>query len=543
MDHAAEVLDGLTRVVGELRLQSLEPQLAACRDRLRAGTRVEVAVLGRFKAGKSSFLNHLAGRAVLPIGVIPLTAVITRLRHGPRERVRVHFLDGSFRDIPPEQIRHYVAEDENPHNLKQVASVELELPELKPLAPLEFVDTPGLGSALTHNTEVALNWLPNVGAALVAVSADAPLGEPDLNLLDQLRRHTPTIALLLTKADLLTEAQRAEVQAFVTTQLRQRWDGGLPVFFYSIKPELAWPRSVLVAEFLEPLRQNRHQAGTAILRHKLASLRHQALNSLQLALAAATQVESARAALREKLADERRQFELLRTELALFAREQSARALDTYQTALRPAQAALQAKVTTAFQTQPELGRLRPPRLFDAWRTWLQDWLRRELTELSHSRQEMFLAPLHHTRAHLTRTLQAFHDRLAAHVKAALGVTLAQREFVLEVYEPRAPPVDVAFAFDPAFTSISWLIPMTLFRRAIQRSLLRKARYEVEKNLSQLAAEWRERVAVAIEDLRRQAESEARNELEELERMLQQSPSDAARLRERISELESLPIP
>jgi GTP-binding protein EngB required for normal cell division len=66
MDHAAKVLDGLTRVVGELRLQSLEPQLAACRDRLRAGTRVEVAVLGRFKAGKSSFLNHLDGRAVLP---------------------------------------------------------------------------------------------------------------------------------------------------------------------------------------------------------------------------------------------------------------------------------------------------------------------------------------------------------------------------------------------------------------------------------------------------------------------------------------------
>jgi hypothetical protein len=65
----------------------------------------------------------------------------------------------------------------------------------------------------------------------------------------------------------------------------------------------------------------------------------------------------------------------------------------------------------------------------------------------------------------------------------------------------------------------------------------------VEKNLSRLAAEWRDRVAVAIEDLRRQAESEARNELEELERMLQQSPSDAARLRERISELESLPIP
>src|ERR1035441_4188176 len=31
---------------------------------------ISVAVLGRFKAGKSSFLNHFIGRNVLPVGVV-----------------------------------------------------------------------------------------------------------------------------------------------------------------------------------------------------------------------------------------------------------------------------------------------------------------------------------------------------------------------------------------------------------------------------------------------------------------------------------------
>ena len=83
-------VDGiLERVLGlanELKLANLQPQIVACRNQLQAGDGIDVAVFGRFKAGKSSFLNSLAGRTVLPIGVVPLTAVVTRLRYGPAEK-------------------------------------------------------------------------------------------------------------------------------------------------------------------------------------------------------------------------------------------------------------------------------------------------------------------------------------------------------------------------------------------------------------------------------------------------------------------------
>lgn len=95
----------------------------------------------------------------------------------------------------------------------------------------------------------------------------------------------------------------------------------------------------------------------------------------------------------------------------------------------------------------------------------------------------------------------------------------------------------VAYAFDAAFTSIGWLIPLTLFRGPIERVLRRKARWEVEKNLSRLAADWRERVDEVIGEMRLQTERAAQSELDALEQMLAQTASDAPRLREQIATL------
>ena len=532
------ILDRVAGLAGELKLANLQPQIAACGGLLHRRDGIDVAVFGRFKAGKSSFLNHLTGCAVLPIGVVPLTAVITRLRFGPAERAEVRFLDGTAKTIPLDDIGLYVGENENPDNQKQVGSVEVELPALEHLAPLQFVDTPGLGSAFTHNTETAMKWLPNVGAAVVAVSSDAPLSERDLALLEELRRHTPEIVLLLTKADLLTEAQRAEVLSFVRQQLRRKWETELPVFFYSIQPAMNTLKRNLERDLLVPLIQHRGETAQAIARHKLASLVVQTLDYLRVALAAATQAESARQALRGKLGEERRQFDLLRSEFNSLSREWSANALDWSLSQLQPTQTALRAKITTELREQFSRWKLRLPPMLEAWREWLGAFLHRELSEVSHSQKAMFCAPLHRARQHLTRTLRAFHDRLAVHVKAALGVSLTSREFSLEVREPSAPPVDVAYAFDVAFTTIGWLIPLTLFRRPIERILLRKARWEVKKNLSRLAADWRDRVAAGINELTRQAEQQALDELAALEQTLAQTASKAPELKQDIDDLE-----
>ena len=153
------------------------------------------------------------------MGVVPVTAVVTEVADGPEERATVHFLGGRAEEVGVGALRGFVAEGENPENRKQVRSVAVELPSLERFRGLRFVDMPGLESALAHNTEETLRWLPAVGLALVAVSIDTPLSHHDLELLKGLYRYTPNVSILLTKAALLDEGERAEVLSFIREQL------------------------------------------------------------------------------------------------------------------------------------------------------------------------------------------------------------------------------------------------------------------------------------------------------------------------------------
>ncbi len=53
-----------------------------------------------------------------------------------------------------------------------------------------------MGSAFKYNTATSEEWLPQVGAAIVTISADRPLSESDLALLRELEEYTPEIVLL-----------------------------------------------------------------------------------------------------------------------------------------------------------------------------------------------------------------------------------------------------------------------------------------------------------------------------------------------------------
>ena len=49
-----------------------------------------VAVVGEFSRGKSSFVNHLLERKILPVSNLPTTAMMTRIRHRKEEKIAVY---------------------------------------------------------------------------------------------------------------------------------------------------------------------------------------------------------------------------------------------------------------------------------------------------------------------------------------------------------------------------------------------------------------------------------------------------------------------
>ena len=105
-------LAALDHLQGSVFDEDENVRIAATRQRVTEEDLYVVAI-GEFKRGKSSLLNALIGRSVLPVGVVPLTAVVTVLRRGPARAV-AHFEDGSVSDIDARALERYVTEAGNP---------------------------------------------------------------------------------------------------------------------------------------------------------------------------------------------------------------------------------------------------------------------------------------------------------------------------------------------------------------------------------------------------------------------------------------------
>ena len=78
--------------------------------------RFNIAVLGNFKRGKSTFINALLGSPILPTGIVPLTSVVTDLMYGRTTSAIVHFNSGGQMNIGIDDIGQYITEHGNPGN-------------------------------------------------------------------------------------------------------------------------------------------------------------------------------------------------------------------------------------------------------------------------------------------------------------------------------------------------------------------------------------------------------------------------------------------
>lgn len=213
--RSRDIADLLTRALscmGEAWPENfpIARRLRDLRDRLLE-KRFQLAVLGQFKRGKSTFLNALLGAPLLPTGVIPLTAIPTFIAWGASPYIRVTYRTqrpaDHFDDSTPDDIRNrlfgFVAEEANPKNRLNVARVDLFYPASFLKNGVVLIDTPGIGSTHHHNTDTALQVLPDCDAALFVVSADPPITAAELAYLEEVRSKVAHLLFVLNKADYL----------------------------------------------------------------------------------------------------------------------------------------------------------------------------------------------------------------------------------------------------------------------------------------------------------------------------------------------------
>jgi small GTP-binding protein len=188
-------------------------------DKLREN-RFNLVILGAFKRGKSTLINALLGEPILPTAIVPLTSVVTVLGYGEHLNIEVLFQNGERKIISQSELVDYITEKGNPRNRKGVREVDISYPSDYLQDGVRVIDTPGVGSVYSHNTEVAYNYLPQVDAAIFVVTVDPPLSAAEQEFLKDIREYVHKLFLVLNKIDYVEPAERQEVMEFTAQVMK-----------------------------------------------------------------------------------------------------------------------------------------------------------------------------------------------------------------------------------------------------------------------------------------------------------------------------------
>lgn len=192
--------------------------------RLASNKRFTVAFVGEFSRGKSSLINRILNKDLLPVATLPTTALLTRIVYGDTPRMTVCSKDG-------EKIKELLVKQESWEGLKAAnfgekepeGMVVVEYPDkwLGEYA-IDFLDTPGAGDLEEKRAMVIERAMVNADAAIIAIDASKALSQTEQLFIQQkiMSRGVPFVALAVTKLDLVRPNDRLQVISFIHNRLK-----------------------------------------------------------------------------------------------------------------------------------------------------------------------------------------------------------------------------------------------------------------------------------------------------------------------------------
>src|SRR5829696_7119214 len=221
------VLDDLIHTGNEFELTDPPPALERYRRKLRRNA-YTVLVVGEAKRGKSTFVNALIGRDILPTDVDVATSQVFNVRPSPREAYRVRFEDGSAREIPPEALPLYGSQAMAgavplPTADRIVRWIEVEAPIKFLPAGVSILDTPGLGALYAGHALITHRFVPEADAVIFVLESGQPAVEDDLKFVEQILTVTRNIFFVQTKIDQYNKEDWQSIQWRNQEILRERF--------------------------------------------------------------------------------------------------------------------------------------------------------------------------------------------------------------------------------------------------------------------------------------------------------------------------------
>lgn len=171
-----------------------------------------LGIVGEFKRGKSTMINSLIGRELLPTDILPTTAVINILEYSNNEYAKVYYNDGKTEDIKVENEALFDFTSEGRQETENIKFIKIGLNNELLKDGLVIIDTPGVNDISKSRIEVTKNILPNCESVWFLLDAAAPLTRTEAEFLETkiLKYKMSTLKFIISKADRLDEDELEE---------------------------------------------------------------------------------------------------------------------------------------------------------------------------------------------------------------------------------------------------------------------------------------------------------------------------------------------
>lgn len=178
-----------------------------------------IVVCGEVKKGKSSLLNAIVGKEILPVNNEIATSQVFRITNSAVESFSLVFTDGTRKPINREELSRYGSQVDATLQTQEIfrdhtlSYIEVNIPVAFLPNGVSLVDTPGLGALYKSHEWITQNYVKNASAVVFVMDPERPLVEKEKEFILKVLDITPHILFVMTKIDMYNEDVCEEILA------------------------------------------------------------------------------------------------------------------------------------------------------------------------------------------------------------------------------------------------------------------------------------------------------------------------------------------
>ena len=178
----AEVNTALTRIskiCEQLELEENQKAVECSRNKLTSH-KFSVGIMGEFKRGKSTVINALLGKEIMPADILPATATMNRVTYDLQPHAQIIKNDGTTFEISVDEIADYVTKinDENAKRAEMVDEAIVYYPCRFCQNGVDIIDTPGLNDD-ERMDKISEEIIPKLDAVIMVIVPGAPFSKSE----------------------------------------------------------------------------------------------------------------------------------------------------------------------------------------------------------------------------------------------------------------------------------------------------------------------------------------------------------------------------